>query len=173
MNRKITNSIRLTCFPFPPETTLFAALAISHKVLDLSWCIVYICTRHMYITIDESDPRALYQQVVDEVKALIARSELVEGSTLPPVRQVAADLGVNLNTIAFAYRQLQKEGLIRIRHGAGATVVSRTLAKGEREPRTAQLRAALAQLVLSGLSRDEIKALVADELAGLMKGQSK
>ncbi len=45
----------------------------------------------MYITIDETDSRALYQQVVDEIKALIVRGELEEGSSLPPVRQVAAD----------------------------------------------------------------------------------
>ena len=73
----------------------------------------------MYITIDERDRRPLYQQVVDEIKALIAGGELPQGSSLPPVRQVAADLGVNLNTIAYAYRQLQKQGLVRIRHGAG------------------------------------------------------
>jgi len=127
----------------------------------------------MYITIDENDRRALYQQIVDEIKALIAKAELVEGSTLPPVRQVAADLGVNLNTIAFAYRQLQKEGLIEIRHGAGAKVVSRTLVSADEERPIGPLRAALAQLVLSGLSRDEIKALVADELSGLMKGQTR
>ncbi|HEV7472925.1 MAG TPA: GntR family transcriptional regulator, partial [Pyrinomonadaceae bacterium] len=73
----------------------------------------------MYITIDERDKRPLYQQVVDEIKALIAAGELPEGSSLPPVRQVAADLGVNQNTIAFAYRELQKHGLVKIKHGSG------------------------------------------------------
>src|SRR3990172_11723017 len=134
--------------------------------------MVYTCTIHMYITVDETDPRPLYRQVIDEIKALIARGELAEGSSLPPVRQVAADLGVNLNTIAFAYRQLQEEGLIRIRHGAGATVVSHTLAMSDREPSTAQLRTALTQLILSGLSKDDIKTLVAQQLAGL-KGRAK
>ena len=63
----------------------------------------------MYITIDETDRRPFYRQVADEIKALIARGELREGSSLPPVRQVAADLGVNLNTVAFAYRTLQAD----------------------------------------------------------------
>src|SRR5215831_7190094 len=76
----------------------------------------------VYITIDETDRRPFYRQVVDEIKGLIARGELSEGSSLPPVRQVASDLGVNLNTIAFAYRKLQQEGLIRIKHGSGAVV---------------------------------------------------
>src|SRR4051812_35989580 len=62
------------------------------------WCIRAV--DNMYITIDERDSRPLYQQVVDEIKGLIAGGELPEGTTLPPVRQVAADLGVNLNTIA-------------------------------------------------------------------------
>src|SRR3989449_10679763 len=110
----------------------------------------------MYITIDEMDGRALYQQVVDEIKALIVRGELHEGSSLPPVRQVAADLGVNLNTIAFAYRRLQKEGLIEVKHGSGARVTSRTLAETTEEQLRMQLRNALIQLSLAGLKRDEI-----------------
>jgi GntR family transcriptional regulator len=118
----------------------------------------------MYITIDEGDRRPLYQQVVDEIKKLIARGELPKGSTLPPVRQVAADLGVNLNTVAFAYRQLQKEGLIRVRHGSGAQVVSRVLAKGDEERAQERLRSVIADLVLSGLTRSEVLTLVNDSL---------
>ena len=45
----------------------------------------------MYITIDERDGRPLYQQLVDEIKTLIARGELAQGTSLPPVRQVASD----------------------------------------------------------------------------------
>jgi GntR family transcriptional regulator len=126
----------------------------------------------MYIVIDETDRRPIYRQVVDEIKALIARGELREGTALPPVRQVAADLGVNLNTIATAYRELQSEGLINVRHGAGAVVASRTTTTAQgntpdelRKP----LRAALTQLVLAGLPRSEIMAIVGDELRGLLK----
>ena len=50
----------------------------------------------MLITINLDDPRPIYQQIVDAVKSLIASGELPEGASLPPVRQVAADLGVNL-----------------------------------------------------------------------------
>src|SRR5438034_628757 len=74
----------------------------------------------MYITIDESDRRPIYRQVADEIKGLIARGELREGMALPPVRQVADDLGINLNTIAAAYRELQREGLTL---GGAATVL--------------------------------------------------
>jgi GntR family transcriptional regulator len=118
----------------------------------------------MYITIDETDSRALYQQVVDEIKALIVRGELEEGSSLPPVRQVAADLGVNLNTIAFAYRQLQKAGLIKVRHGAGAVVTARVVTQDNAEQLHPKLIAALTDLILSGLTRAEVMAEVKNAL---------
>ena len=125
----------------------------------------------MFITIDERDARPIYQQVVDGIKELVARGELQEGTALPPVRQVAADLGVNLNTIASAYRRLQKEGLIRIRHGSGAIVISRKVTQKAEEQLQAQLRAALTQLVLSGLARTEITVLVSHELDRLFRGR--
>ena len=124
----------------------------------------------MYIVVDENDRRPIYQQVVDEIKALIARGELLEGTPLPPVRQVAADLGVNLNTIATAYRELQREGLITVRHGAGAVVLSSTAQEKTDDELRKPLRAALTQLVLSGLVRTEIMTIVAEELRGLLKG---
>jgi GntR family transcriptional regulator len=124
----------------------------------------------MYIVVDENDRRPIYQQVVDEIKALIARGELREGAALPPVRQVAADLGVNLNTIATAYRELQREGLINIRHGAGAIVSSITAQEKTDDELRKPLRAALTQLVLAGLPRTEIMTIVGNELRGLLKG---
>src|SRR5215831_1359504 len=104
----------------------------------------------MYITIDEADRRPIYRQVADEIKALIARGELEEGVALPPVRQVAQDLGVNLNTIAAAYRELQKEGLVKVRHGSGALVSARMAAQpNDSEPRKS-LHRALTHLALAG-----------------------
>jgi GntR family transcriptional regulator len=126
----------------------------------------------MLITINPDDSRPIYQQIVDAIKGLIVRGELREGTGLPPVRQVAADLSVNLNTVATAYRQLQDEGLLTIRHGSGAVVSSRTAVKQEQELRT-PLRTALTQLVLAGLSKTQIMNVVADELRGLLKGATR
>jgi GntR family transcriptional regulator len=123
----------------------------------------------MYITIDERDRRPIYQQVADEIKSLIATGELPEGSSLPPVRQVAADLGVNLNTIASAYRQLQMDGLVKIKHGAGAIVASRLLHEPTEEQLRNQLGTALTQLALAGLKQSEVKALVDKELSRLFR----
>jgi GntR family transcriptional regulator len=123
----------------------------------------------MYITIDERDRRPLYQQVADEIKGLIAAGELSEGSSLPPVRQVAADLGVNLNTVAFAYRRLQQEGLIKVKHGSGAVVISRRAGQDASEQVLSQLRSALTELILSGLTRAEVNALVSEALNSLAR----
>jgi len=124
----------------------------------------------MFITIDEKDRRPIYQQVADEIKELIARGELSEGAPLPPVRQVAANLGVNLNTIATAYRELQREGFITVRHGAGAVVISTKVSNNEQDELRRPLRSALTQLVLAGLSSVEILEIVTQELRQLIQG---
>lgn len=124
----------------------------------------------MHITVDEADPRPIYRQVADEIRALIASGGLREGAQLPPVRQLAADLGVNLNTVATAYRELQAEGLLAIRHGAGAVVSSRTAHERSDDELRRPLRAALTGMVLAGLPRVEIMSIVQSELRGLLKG---
>src|SRR4030095_2716523 len=114
----------------------------------------------MYITIDEADRRPVYRQIADEIKGLIARGELEEGVALPPVRQIASDLGLNLNTIAAAYRELQREGLVKVRHGAGAFVAARQVAPQSQNELRKALRASLTHLALAGLPRSEILAIV-------------
>jgi len=123
----------------------------------------------MYITIDELDARPIYRQVADEIKALIARGALSEGMALPPVRQVADDLGVNLNTIAAAYRELQKEGLLKVRHGSGAVVSSRRLPQQSDADLRKGLRASLAHLALAGLPKSEIVEIVNEEIRDLYR----
>src|SRR5438046_5331706 len=123
----------------------------------------------MYITVDETDRRPIYRQIADEIKGLIARGELHEGMALPPVRQVGADLGVNLNTIAAAYRELQKEGLLKVRHGSGAVVSSRRAAQQNDSDLRKSLRASLAHLVLAGLPRSEIVEIVNEEIRDLFR----
>lgn len=124
----------------------------------------------MFLTIDTRDSRPIYQQVVDGIKEVIARGELKEGTILPPVRQLAADLGVNLNTIATAYRELQKDGLIAVKHGSGSVVASRTAAERDEGELLRPLRTALTQLVLAGLPSTKILDIVARELRMVMKG---
>jgi GntR family transcriptional regulator len=128
----------------------------------------------MFLTVDAAEKRPLYRQIIDGVKALIARGDLREGTTLPSVRQVAGDLGVNLNTIAVAYRRLQDEGFVTIRHGASAVVSSRRARAVDEDELRQPLRTALTQLVLAGKSKEEIIATVRQELELIhQKGDSR
>jgi|SRR5215469_979304 len=124
----------------------------------------------MLLTIDTRDARPIYQQVADGIKGLIARGVLKEGAGLPPVRQVAADLGVNLNTIATAYRKLQEDGLIVVKHGSGAVVASNTAAERNQAELLRPLRTALTELVLAGLSPNKIMRIVVQELRTVTRG---
>jgi len=127
----------------------------------------------MFLTVDANDKRPLYQQIVDGVKALIARGDLREGATLPSVRQVAGDLGINLNTIAVAYRRLQEEGFLAIRHGTGTVVSSRRARAVEEDELRQPLRTALTQLILAGRNDKEITAVIQEELSSIrQKGES-
>jgi GntR family transcriptional regulator len=124
----------------------------------------------MFLTINTNDPRPIYQQVADGVKELIARGKLPQGAPLPPVRQLAADLGVNLNTIAIAYRELQKDGLIVIKHGSGSVVASSTSTERSPDELLRPLRTALTELVLAGLSSSRILSMVIRELRMVGRG---
>src|ERR1039457_6538955 len=110
----------------------------------------------MFLTLQANDKRPIYQQIADGIKALIACGDLCEGMTLPSVRQVAGDLGINLNTVAVAYRQLQDEGFVTVRHGAGAVISSRTPHPLDEAELYQSLRTALTQLILNGLNNREI-----------------
>jgi len=127
----------------------------------------------MLLTIDMNGRRPIYLQIADGIKTLIARGQLGEGQALPGVRQMALDLGVNLNTIAAAYRELQSEGLIVVKRGLGARVAVRSGAptgKHGGDELRGPLRSALTDLVLAGIPQKQILNLINDELRTLLKG---
>ncbi len=76
----------------------------------------------------------MYLQIIDQVKRDIALGRLAREERLPTVRQLAQQLAINPNTIAKAYRQLEQEGIIVTRSGAGAFVANldSLLSKGVR-----------------------------------------
>lgn len=79
----------------------------------------------MKIAVDKNVPIPAYQQVVDGIAAAIRRGEIVHGSRLPSVRNLAVDLGLNVNTVARAYRDLERAGLIDTMPGMGTFVASK------------------------------------------------
>jgi len=76
----------------------------------------------MQFRIDNASDRPVYLQIIDQVKRDIALGRLAKDERLPTVRQLAQQLAINPNTIAKAYRQLEQEGIIVTRAGAGAFV---------------------------------------------------
>ncbi|MFH1716255.1 MAG: GntR family transcriptional regulator [Planctomycetota bacterium] len=78
----------------------------------------------MQIQIDNASGRPVYQQIIDQVKRDIALGRLVKEEKLSTVRELAVHLAINPNTIAKAYRQLEQEGIIVTRPGAGAFVAN-------------------------------------------------
>jgi len=65
----------------------------------------------------------IYIQLTEQVKHAIAAGELEPGDQLPPVRELAADLDVNFNTVARVYRVLDEEGIISTQHGRGTFIL--------------------------------------------------
>jgi GntR family transcriptional regulator len=77
----------------------------------------------MMIEVDFRSHAPIYVQIVDRIKHLVATEVLKPGDQLPTVRQLAADLRVNFNTIARAYRMLDESGVISTQQGRGTYVL--------------------------------------------------
>src|SRR4030042_5178752 len=78
----------------------------------------------MQFRIDNASERPVYQQIMGQIKHDIAMGRLIEDEKLPTVRLLAKQLAINPNTIAKAYRQLEQEGIIVTKPGAGAFVAN-------------------------------------------------
>lgn len=76
----------------------------------------------MLITVDSRAGEPLYLQIRNQIVAGIATGELEPGASLPSVRALASDLGINLHTVNKAYAVLRDEGYVRIRGRAGASI---------------------------------------------------
>ncbi|HNT36047.1 MAG TPA: GntR family transcriptional regulator [bacterium] len=76
----------------------------------------------MLFSLDPKSPKSIYRQIVDRVKSDVARGALDAGDQLPTIREAAAQLRVNRNTVARAYRELEQQGIIYTRPGGGSFV---------------------------------------------------
>lgn len=75
------------------------------------------------IALDEHDPTPPFEQLRRQIAEAITTGRLVHGSKLPPVRQLAGDLGVAAGTVARAYKELEAAGLVATARRAGTTVI--------------------------------------------------
>ena len=115
----------------------------------------------MLIRIDPGDHRPLYEQIELQVRAAIGDSLLVAGERLPPARELAEDIGVNVHTVLRAYGALRDAGLIELRPRRGAVVSS---ASPPRQQLAAMARGLIEQAREHGLSPAEIVGLIAEQL---------
>ena len=76
----------------------------------------------MQLHVSPSDGVPIYQQVVNQIKYMVASGRLQQGEQLLPVRKLAEQLIVNPNTVARAYRELESEGVVQSRRGSGVFV---------------------------------------------------
>ncbi len=119
----------------------------------------------MIIRVDSKAPLPLVEQVRRGVRRAIAEKAVAPGDELPPVRQLAGDLGINLNTVARAYRELEREGLVTTARGRGTVVVARRTTRPVKPAALrAQLRDLLADAKLSGYSARAVRRLVLTEV---------
>jgi GntR family transcriptional regulator len=109
------------------------------------------------VTIDRDRKDPVYEQVADQVRQFVASGTLRPGTALPSVRQLAGDLGVNLNTIARAYRLLESEGFLVIRDRSGVTIAAPAdeVESSTRARLLDELRSTLARLRQAGMVTDE------------------
>ena len=121
------------------------------------------------IIIERDSGEPVYGQIARQIRDEIASGGLKPGFMLPPVRTLASDLGINLNTVARAYRQLQDDGFIRIRNRSGAEVTppADVPAPETRERLLDDLRGVLSRLRQAGVPADDLARLVRRELARL------
>src|SRR6266513_1802888 len=111
----------------------------------------------------------IYLQLMEQVKHSVETGALRPGEQLPGIRPLAEELVINPNTVAKAYRELEHEGVIELRHGAGAFVSAGGPAKKETDTMRASQTAVAAtidRLRGRGLSDDEIRRLFEAELGG-------
>lgn len=121
----------------------------------------------MFEHLNPRSPIPLYEQIANRVRLAIASGELGPATALPSVRQLATQLRVNPATVVQAYRDLETEGFVEMRQGAGTfvrEVAPQARARERARQAVALVREMLAQAGRLGVSRQDLQAAVAEEI---------
>jgi GntR family transcriptional regulator len=127
----------------------------------------------MIFRLNASSGVPLYLQLMEQIKHGIETGALKAGEQLPTIRKLAEDLVMNPNTVVRAYRELEHEGIIDLRHGSGA-FVSDSVSGRTRVTRKAQgiVQSAIERLAELELTVDEMWRLFSNEIAQLRAGKT-
>src|SRR3546814_18977288 len=116
----------------------------------------------MLVKVDAGAGEPLVAQIAAQVRAAIAGGRVVEGDPLPPARELAESLGVNMHTVLRAYGDLRDEGLVDMRRRRGVIV----RAAGDTRARLLELARELkAEAARQGLTKTELRKLI-EEVGG-------
>ena len=114
------------------------------------------------VSVNLESPIPAYRQIAHELRRHLVEERLKPGDLLPPIRQLALDLGVHFNTVALAYRLLADEGWLQLQRRRGATVVARNAPRAvdrrEVDGLLRQLSQIAAQLRGAGMSSRQISS---------------
>src|ERR1700677_2162112 len=120
----------------------------------------------MILRLNQSSGIPLYLQLIEQVKHAVETGALREGDQLPTIRKVAVDLVMNPNTVVRAYRELEHEGIIDLKHGSGAFIKESAGGRaGLIRKAQAVMESAVERLLLLGLTEDELRRAFENELA--------
>jgi DNA-binding transcriptional regulator YhcF (GntR family) len=126
----------------------------------------------MIIEIDFNSDEAIYIQLRNQIVMGIATEELRSGDSLPSVRQMAGDLGVNMHTVNKAYGILRQEGYLTLDRRKGAVVSVQTEKKQQEvEAMNLELRMMIAQAICKEITKDEMHNMINQLYDEIMKNQ--
>lgn len=128
----------------------------------------------MLLTIDMNSDISIYTQIRNQVIKAIAKNQLNEGDSLPSVRQMATDLGVNLHTVNKAYNLLKQEGFLSIHRRKGVVINSKDSYSSQNEyfeNLKDQLEIITSEAICRGLDYDSICSIIGEIISDLQNNE--
>ena len=122
------------------------------------------------VTLNLDSPTPAYRQIASDLRRHLVEGRLKPGDLLPPVRQLAVDLGVHFNTVAIAYRMLADEGWLELKRRRGAAVIERNAPRQIDRPRVEHLLQQLSQIAAELRSAGMTPRQIATALRRLAEG---
>lgn len=117
------------------------------------------------LILDPESNIPLYIQLRTQIIESMVRGELLTGDTLPSVRGLAGDLGINMHTVNKSYHELESKGIIKIVPKKGAVIIANTdksTSKKQREELIEELRPDIAEALVHGMKEEDLHQLISD-----------
>ena len=122
------------------------------------------------VSLNLDAPTPAYRQIANDLRRHLVEERLKPGDLLPPVRQLAVDLGVHFNTVALAYRMLADEGWLELKRRRGAAVIARNAPRAVDRRQVDHLLQRLAQIAAELRGAGMTSRQIASALRRLAQG---